>query len=224
MPEKLEQLVRDALKAAQSAGALPEFEVKDLGFERPADTSNGDWSSTVALRSAKLARCAPRKVAEAILDHMASDPSIDRVEAAGPGFINFFYAPEFYGKVLDEIKAIIDKQRLVWLKSGGFLVIQRTEAFTAIDVNSGKNIGRKEKEESQKKFGFLLEAFRYGTPPHGGIAYGLDRMVMLLAGESSIREVMAFPKNQNAQCMVSDAPNAVDTAQLAELGIGLCDE
>ncbi|WP_027868731.1 aspartate--tRNA ligase [Eubacterium sp. AB3007] len=80
------------------------------------------------------------------------------------------------------------------------------------------------KEESQKKFGFLLEAFRYGTPPHGGIAYGLDRMVMLLAGESSIREVMAFPKNQNAQCMVSDAPNAVDTAQLAELGIGLCDE
>lgn len=80
------------------------------------------------------------------------------------------------------------------------------------------------KEESQKKFGFLLEAFRYGTPPHGGIAYGLDRMVMLLAGESSIREVMAFPKNQNAQCMVSDAPNVVDTAQLAELGIGLCDE
>ena len=80
------------------------------------------------------------------------------------------------------------------------------------------------KEESQKKFGFLLEAFRYGTPPHGGIAYGLDRMVMLLAGESSIREVMAFPKNQNAQCMVSEAPNAVDTAQLAELGIGLCDE
>ncbi|TDP58542.1 aspartate--tRNA ligase [Aminicella lysinilytica] len=77
------------------------------------------------------------------------------------------------------------------------------------------------KEESQRKFGFLLEAFKYGTPPHGGLAYGLDRMVMLLAGESSIRDVMAFPKNQNAQCMVSDAPNTVDEAQLDELGIKL---
>jgi aspartyl-tRNA synthetase len=77
------------------------------------------------------------------------------------------------------------------------------------------------KEESQRKFGFLLEAFKYGTPPHGGLAYGLDRMVMLLAGEPSIREVMAFPKNQNAQCLVSDAPNTVEEDQLEELGIKL---
>ena len=64
-----------------------------------------------------------------------------------------------------------------------------------------------------------MEAFKYGAPPHGGLAYGLDRMVMLLAGESSIREVMAFPKNQAAQCMVSEAPGAVTDEQLAELGL-----
>ena len=74
-------------------------------------------------------------------------------------------------------------------------------------------------EECEEKFGFLIEAFKYGAPPHGGLAYGLDRMVMLLLGESSIREVMAFPKNQNAQCLVSDAPAPIDEAQLEELRI-----
>lgn len=76
-------------------------------------------------------------------------------------------------------------------------------------------------EECQEKFGFLLEAFKYGVPPHGGLAYGLDRLVMLLTGSSSIREVMAFPKNQNAQCMVCEAPGKVEDDQLAELGIKL---
>ena len=75
------------------------------------------------------------------------------------------------------------------------------------------------KEECEEKFGFLIEAFKYGAPPHGGLAYGLDRLVMLLLGESSIREVIAFPKNQNAQCMVSEAPAPVDDVQLEELGI-----
>ncbi|MEE0028368.1 MAG: arginine--tRNA ligase [Atopobiaceae bacterium] len=86
----LENLVRKALKAAQDAGELPVFEVEDLGFERPADSSHGDWSSTVALRSAKLARCAPRKVAEAIVAHLEDDGTLDHVEVAGPGFVNFY--------------------------------------------------------------------------------------------------------------------------------------
>ena len=76
-------------------------------------------------------------------------------------------------------------------------------------------------EDINEKFGFLVEAFKYGAPPHGGLAYGLDRLVMLLTGEKSIREVIAFPKNQNAQCMVSEAPGLVDEAQLEELGIEL---
>ncbi len=74
-------------------------------------------------------------------------------------------------------------------------------------------------EEIDEKFGFLVEAFKYGTPPHGGLAYGMDRLVMILTGEKSIREVIAFPKNQAAQCMVSEAPGIVEKEQLDELGI-----
>lgn len=76
-------------------------------------------------------------------------------------------------------------------------------------------------EEANSKFGFLLEAFRYGTPPHGGLAYGLDRIVMLLSWQHSIREVIAFPKNQAAVCMVSEAPSFASNEQLEELGIAV---
>lgn len=78
-------------------------------------------------------------------------------------------------------------------------------------------------QECQEKFGFLIEAFKYGVPPHAGLAYGLDRLVMLLLGESSIREVIAFPKNQNAECLVCEAPGKADAAQLDELGLCLRD-
>ncbi len=77
------------------------------------------------------------------------------------------------------------------------------------------------KEEAEKQFGFLLEAFEYGTPPHGGIALGLDRLVMLLAGRTNLRDTIAFPKTASASCVLTDAPGGVSEAQLKELSLSL---
>ncbi|MBO0603257.1 aspartate--tRNA ligase [Sporosarcina sp. E16_3] len=75
------------------------------------------------------------------------------------------------------------------------------------------------KEQANEQFGFLLEAFDYGTPPHGGIAFGLDRIVMLLSGSTNLRDTIAFPKTASASCLLTSAPDSVDDTQLAELGI-----
>lgn len=78
------------------------------------------------------------------------------------------------------------------------------------------------KEQAYEQFGFLLDAFKYGVPPHAGLAYGLDRLVMLMAKEDSIRDVMAFPKVKDASCLMTEAPSEVDDKQLEELGLEKC--
>ena len=100
--------------------------------------------------------------------------------------------------------------------AGGSIRIYRNEIQSAMFKLLGMT-----PEETQAKFGFFLEALKYGTPPHGGIAWGMDRLVMILCNTEAIREVIAFPKTAKATCLMSDCPSEVTRDQLTEVGVKL---
>ena len=129
----------------------------------------------------------------------------------------------------EEDMEFLDKGELSKVRSRSYdLVLNGSEIGSGSIRIHKKDIQKKifnvlglSEEESRRKFGFLLEAFQYGPPPHGGIAFGLDRLVTLFTKDSSIREVIAFPKTQKGVCPLTEAPSAVDEKQLDELGIKL---
>lgn len=99
---------------------------------------------------------------------------------------------------------------------GGSIRIHKSE----LQEKMFKALGFTE-EQAQEQFGFLIEAFKYGAPPHGGIALGLDRLVMLLSGRTNLRDTIAFPKTASASCLLTDAPSEVSNSQLHELHLQL---
>ena len=137
------------------------------------------------------------------LHHPFTAPSIDDADAlvANPG--------EALSRAYD---MVLNGSEI----GGGSIRIHNQETQTAVFDLLGIS-----KQEADEKFGFLLEALQYGCPPHGGIAFGLDRIVMLMAGAESIRDVIAFPKTQTASCPLTNAPGEVSQAQLTETGIRL---
>ena len=135
----------------------------------------------------------------------------------------------FTGIVEEDIDKLEDPSKHGEIRSKGYdLVLNGYELGSGsirihrqdIQERLFKALGLTE-EQLRRRFGFFLDALTYGTPPHGGIALGIDRVAMLLAGEKSLREVVAFPKTTKAQDLMADSPSEVDTDQLDQLGIAI---
>jgi len=137
------------------------------------------------------------------LHHPFTSPSVDSIEAfkADPGAA----LSRAYDMVLNGTELGGGSERI-------YKMDMQNAVFDILGIS---------KEEAEEKFGFLLTALKYGCPPHAGLAFGLDRLIMLMSGASSIRDVMAFPKTQSAACPLTSAPAPVSTKQLRELNLKL---
>ena len=126
---------------------------------------------------------------------------------AEPNFENTILALDNSGEILSKVSGV-----MYALSESDNTPEMQTKAFEALGISD---------EDIQERFGHLVNAFKYGAPPHGGLAYGLDRLVMLMTGASSIRDVIAFPKVQNASDLMMHCPDVVDDKQLDELSIAV---
>jgi aspartyl-tRNA synthetase len=185
----------------------------------------GDWLSTSEFMGQLIVRTANDLglVAEGWKPLWVKDfPMFEKDEETG--HLNAMHHP-FTAPSLNDAQALLDAPDQALSKGydmvlngseigGGSIRIHTPEmqkaVFKLLNISD---------EEADEKFGFLLEALKYGCPPHGGIAFGLDRIAALMAGEPSIRDVIAFPKTTTAQCLLTSAPSAIPDEQLKELGL-----
>ena len=158
MREKIEELVRQALVDAQTAGELPEFQIDDMGLERPQDSSNGNWSSTIALRSAKLAHKSPRDIATILVAYLPKDAQIERVEVAGPGFINFLIKDSLLVSSLEDlyksnISSVVEDKKKIIIDYGGANVAKPLHVGHLRSAIIGEGLKRLAKELGHEVIG-----------------------------------------------------------------------